>query len=337
MTIPKQGARRMASFRYFLAGVALTGSLVVSPALADWESKPFTWGPWNLYLEMKDAAGLGLRHVSYQGNQILGKADLPVIRVKYVREWPAWHPFSWFGLGRSSGRCGPFEDRISPPRLKKNPNCDGKKLCQAEHTIQGVKWLELGVYAKIGQYHLYQAWYLSEDGRLYPSVQSWNLSCNTDHEHHAYWRLDFDIGGSDQDQVFVLDRNSVEDNGWGPGWEKYLVEEDDKKPDTNSQDRVWFVRDYPTGQGVWVIPGPFDGESKKFSDRDVSIRKFYRDEDAGWPFGARGDLEFKSDESVQETNVVFWYVAHLPHKAAEGDRPMRYWMGPLLQVHQETP
>jgi hypothetical protein len=30
-------------------------------------------------------------------------------------------------------------------------------------------------------------------------------------------------------------------------------------------------------------------------------------------------------------------VAHLPHKAAEGDRPMRYWMGPLLQVHQETP
>lgn len=40
---------------------------------------------------------------------------------------------------------------------KKYPNCDGKKLCQAEHTIQGVKWLELGVYAKIGQYHLYQA------------------------------------------------------------------------------------------------------------------------------------------------------------------------------------
>lgn len=119
MTIAKQGVRRMASFRYFLASVALISALLVSPALADWESKPFTWGPWDLYLEMKDAAGLGLRNVSYQGNQILGKADLPVIRVKYVREWPAWHPFSWFGLGRSSGRCGPFEDRISPPRLKK--------------------------------------------------------------------------------------------------------------------------------------------------------------------------------------------------------------------------
>jgi len=99
MTIAKQGVRRMASFRYFLASVALISALLVSPALADWESKPFTWGPWDLYLEMKDAAGLGLRNVSYQGNQILGKADLPVIRVKYVREWPAWHPFSWLAWG----------------------------------------------------------------------------------------------------------------------------------------------------------------------------------------------------------------------------------------------
>ncbi len=48
-----------------------------------------------------------------------------------------------------------------------------------------------------------------------------------------------------------MDRNSVKDNGWGPGWEKYLVGEDDQKPaSNNSQDRVWFVRDYPTGQGV---------------------------------------------------------------------------------------
>ena len=38
----------MASFRYLLAGVALTSVLLGSPALANWESKPFTWGPWDL-------------------------------------------------------------------------------------------------------------------------------------------------------------------------------------------------------------------------------------------------------------------------------------------------
>ncbi|MCA9421004.1 MAG: hypothetical protein KC592_08300, partial [Nitrospira sp.] len=64
MTIPKQGACRMASLRYFIAGVTLTSVMVFNPAFADWESKPFSWGPWDLHLEMKDAAGLGLRNVS---------------------------------------------------------------------------------------------------------------------------------------------------------------------------------------------------------------------------------------------------------------------------------
>ena len=308
--------------------------LCITPDLsqAGWKSKEVTWGPWKLTMQMKDAAGLEITQVFFEGEQVLAKASLPVIRVKYVREWPIWHPFSWFGIGRSSGRCGPFEDRISPSRVRKNSNCGDEKLCRTEHTIQGIQWLELGIYARIGQYRLYHAWYLSEDGRLYPSVQSWNLSCNTDHDHHAYWRLDFDIAGPEEDQVFVWDRTSSEDRGWGPGWNKYLTEADEEKPAANSQDRIWFVRDYPTGHGVWIIPGPHDGEADNFSDRDVSIRKYYLDEDKGWQFGARGDLEFLQDESVQETNIVFWYIAHLPHKAAEGDRPMRYWMGPLLQV-----
>jgi len=185
---------------------------------------------------------------------------------------------------------------------------------------------------------------MSEDGRLYPSVQSWNLSCITDHAHHAYWRMDFDIGGSDQDQVFSLNRNSSKDDGWGPGWQKYLTEEEeeeeDKKPQNHSQDRVGFVRDYPTGRVSGLFMAPLMANRASFqiaTSRFAKITVNYRDEDAGWPFGARGDFEFKSDESVQETNGVFWYVAHLPHRAAEGNQPMRYRMGPLLQVHQENP
>lgn len=320
--------------RYLIAFSMLSLTSFLGPAFADWESQPFEWGKWKLQLEMKDAAGLAIKNVSYDEEQVLAKASLPVIRVKYVREWPAWDPRSWFGLGRSSGRCGPFEDRISPPTLIENKNCEDNKLCRATHTIQGHQWLEVGVYARIGQYRLYQAWYLSEDGRLYPSVQSWNLSCNTDHDHHAYWRLDFDIGGPDHDQVFVWDKHVSEDEGWGPGWQKYQIEIDAKKPAANSQDRVWFVRDYQSGHGVWIVPGPHDGQSGNFSDRDISVRNFHRDENSGWPFGARGDLDFLEKENVQETNSVFWYIAHLPHRAAEGDRPMRYWMGPLLKIER---
>ena len=131
---------------------------------------------------------------------------------------------------------------------------------------------------------------MSEDGRLYPSVQSWNLSCITDHAHHAYWRMDFDIGGSDQDQVFSLNRNSSKDDGWGPGWQKYLTEEEeeeeeeDKKPQNHSQDRVGFVRDYPTGRVSGLFMAPLMANRASFqiaTSRFAKITVNYRDEDAG--------------------------------------------------------
>ncbi|MEJ2232244.1 MAG: hypothetical protein P8X46_13805, partial [Nitrospirales bacterium] len=36
-------------------------------------------------------------------------------------------------------------------------------------------------------------------------------------------------------------------------------------------------------QGAGLLQSPFDGQYGKFADRDVSIRKYYRDEDATWP------------------------------------------------------
>ena len=35
-------------------------------------------------------------------------------------------------------------------------------------------------------------------------------------------------------------------------------------------------------------------------------------------FGARGQLGDQDNQSVQEQDVVVWYVAHLPHMAALG-------------------
>ena len=95
-------------------------------------------------------------------------------------------------------------------------NCCKQKVCVESSTVKGMKWLELGIYARIGEYHIYQSWHLSEDGELRPVVQSRGLSCNTDHVHHPYWRFDFDINGNGMDQVFVRDDGGP-DSGWGPG------------------------------------------------------------------------------------------------------------------------
>jgi len=77
-----------------------------------------------------------------------------------------------------------------------------------------------------------------------------------------------------------------------------------------------------------------DGELQSgFSNREVSIRRYTAEEDTGWAFGARGDLEYDNGESLQEKNIVFWYTAHLPHHAALGPAA---WLavGPVLKVQR---
>ena len=320
-------------------GVALWLGILTIPVTgsADPAAEHVEWGRWALDYEVRENTGLTLRNVSYGGELVLGKASMPVVRVKYVKERVWWNPFTWFGSRADSGRCGPFQDRLRWQDLAPIVNCADNKLCIDSATVNGVKWLELGIYARIGEYHLYQAWHLSEDGEMRPVLHSRGLSCNTDHHHHPYWRLDFDVNGNGLDQVFVHDQGSP-DNGWGPGWRKYTNERNDvKSPATQ---RVWFVRDQPTGHGVWILPGdgylPLkdDGERDDFGDHDVAIRRASPTEDVPWTFGARGNLGYDEDnQGVQEQDVVVWYVAHLPHMAALG--PTKWLtLGPTLKIQR---
>ncbi|MFO0766843.1 MAG: hypothetical protein U0231_08625 [Nitrospiraceae bacterium] len=142
------------------------------PALADTQSEHIDWGRWSFDWEVRDNNGLALRDVRYAGELVLSKASLPVIRVKYVKERVWWNPFTWFGSRAESGRCGPFQDRLRWQDLVPIVNCGNQKICIETTEQGGVKWLELGVYARIGEYHLYQSWHLSDDGEIRPVLQS---------------------------------------------------------------------------------------------------------------------------------------------------------------------
>jgi len=193
----------------------------------------------------------------------------------------------------------------------------------------------------IGEYHIYQSWHLSEDGELRPVVQSRGLSCNTKHVHHPYWRFDFDINGNGMDQVFVDDDDDDDggpDGGWGPGWRKYTNERNDVISSVTH--RTWFVRDQLNGHGVLILPGTGyaalidDGERDRFADHNVAIRRASVSEDVPWVFGARGQLRYDEDtQGLQEQDIVFWYVAHLPHMSAIGTTK---WLatGPTLRIQR---
>lgn len=264
---------------------------VGAPAFAEPQSGTMTWEKWTFGWEVYGNQSLVLSDVKYDGELVLLKASLPVIKVKYEREWPWYHPYSWFGIGRSTGRCGPFQDRITWKHLVPAPGCGGSKVCTRSFTAGGIKWLEVGVYARLGEYHLYHVWYLSEFGEIRPVLQSRGLSCNTNHRHHPYWRLDFSIAGEEDDQAFVY-TDGVPDEGWGPGWHKYTNEVNAVKDPPRH--RRWFVRDSQNGHGVWVLPGdgypPLmnDGEPQScFSNQDVGVRLYHDEEDEEWVFGAR--------------------------------------------------
>ena len=166
-----------------LTGILLLCGLLTSP-LAGAANPPLNilqWGRWSFDYEVRDNTGLALRNVTCDGELVLGKASMPVLRVKYVKERIWWNPFTWFGSRADSGRCG--HSRIDCVGRTWSPSSTVATIQSVfeSSTLNGTKWLELGIYARIGKYHIYQSWHLSDDGELRPIVQSRGLSCNTDH------------------------------------------------------------------------------------------------------------------------------------------------------------
>jgi hypothetical protein len=120
----------------------------------------------------------------------------------------------------------------------------------------------------------------------------------------------------------------------------YTTEANDVKNPPLS--RHWYVHDRDTARGVWIFVGPNDGTADVFSNKDVGLRLYKQLEDEEWPFGATGRLGYLNpSESIEAQDVVFWYVAHLRHVAADGAHlasdgtVTSPQMGPVLRVQLE--
>ncbi|MFN0016176.1 MAG: hypothetical protein ACKVU2_16675 [Saprospiraceae bacterium] len=279
------------------------------------------WKGWSFDFNVSGArnSGLEITNVRYNGQLVLYRGSMPVIRVQYFGANP----------------CGPYQDRISPSNVI-NATCSGTgklgNICQYQFTWGGSgQWLEIGAYATIGAYHLYQAWYFSEDGRIHSRMWSKGLHCQQDHEHHPYWRLDFDINGASDDQVFVHG-NARPNSGWGPGWLKIRNEATMTK--ISGYNEMWFCRDQSTGSGAWLLPGQHDGHAGYWCNEDFNARLYKGSEDVQWMFGPSGSLGYNEHESVEEKDVVLWYIAHLFHHAHEGEDQW-HWVGPTIVCHHQ--
>lgn len=258
-----------------------------------------TWNSWTFDYEISgNYDGLSLKNLTYQGHTLIYKINIPVIRVFY-----------------DNNVCGPYADRLGGT-LSPIPWANNATVAQREFTLDGRQWYEIGIRDQIGNYDLYQVFYLSADGIFDAHIYSKGLQCVVDHVHYPNWRIDFDVDGAAND---VLEHND------GTGFQTDNIEFNSRA--TTAIEHGWRVRDANTGLYVDILPG-FSGFSipdgsatvpvEDYTQNTVFGRLYHATEDTGWTYGPNTQVPFNDYENILNADLVAWYEAYMPHSAAEG-------------------
>ncbi len=274
------------------------------PAQADPRSGRTDWGPWSFHWRVgNNNEGLEIHNVRFNGVMVINKASLPVMRVKYLDD----------PVTDVVADCGPYQDRMKWRNMERT-TCDDAKVCQRQW---GDEVLELGVLSEIGEYDLYEAWYFVKSGRLEARLWGRGLSCDMDHHHHPYWRIDFDIN-TPANKVWRFQQSSPS-VVFPDEWTEYERETNEAKA-TGTSDIGWWIQDSESGRFVIVRPRETraSGPANWFSNKDVGVRRYHQKEDEGWKFGATRHLGYLNDEYLWNRDIAFWFVGHLYHEAADG-------------------
>lgn len=286
-------SRIKAFFRSVVAGAAF---LV---AVSATEAASVTWGAWTFDYEVSgNFDGLSLKNVRYQGRSLLHKISMPVMRVFYAGD-----------------ACGPYADRLGGT-LWPIPWADNATIAQREFTLNGRQWYEIGIRDQIGNYDIYQVYYLSSDGILDAHIYSKGLQCVVDHIHYPNWRIDLDVDGY---------ANDVIESSTGSAFQSEATEFD--RNASTAAGHGWRVRDAATNLHVDLLPGFSD-----FSIPDGSVTvpvtdyaqntvfgRLYRStEDTGWTYGPNTQVPFNDAENIFQQDIVLWYEAYMPHSATDG-------------------
>jgi hypothetical protein len=297
------------------------------------------WRGWAFDYGVLGTEGLSLYDGHFNKTRVFNKLSLPVIRVKYVRdEDPPFNGPLFF----QKEACGPYNDQITwdtddfgedllnfvnggPHHLVKMENCGDRYICVSETQIGTETWLQVGVYARIGAYHIYQVWYLHETGKIMPRVFSKGLSCNLKHWHHPYWR--FDLDGRDKQTARIFSNDT---------FVNFFSVEMKFQNSMFGSNVVYKIENQRTGTEVSIQP-PLLNEQlgivgpTPFAPFDGIIRKYRPEEDVSWPAPPENDIEYSVFENPDGQHIVFWSICHILHNPNEGKD---HWhsVGPNLAI-----
>lgn len=272
-------------------------------------------------------SAIELKNVYYRGRKVFSQAHVPILNVQYAqnrcgpyRDWQySESPFEAFGTDIASG----IRRASAAPRTIFESGSDRGNFRGVAIHDDGSK-VSLTTELSAGWYRYINEFTFHEDGTIEPvfkfsAVQN-SCVCNR-HNHHVYWRFDFDIDSRSP--------NIIESYN-GASWSRLTRE---IKQYRDGSARAWRISNPGTGAGYLVSPGPNDGTADAYGRGDAwsLMYRQYQTDDSRVRTSTQANLDaFVTGDTLVNTDVVFWYAGHFIHDTGDSEHAPHI-VGPILK------
>ena len=269
----------------------------------------------------QERSGIEVRDVKYKGKSVLKRGHVPVLNVQY-----------------STNQCGPYRDWQyqegyfdAPPTGATNPAPGIRVLAPGQVAQTSLdsgddfgNFLGVAIYKQdvgngeeivmvsemnAGWYRYIMEWRFAPDGTIRPryGFGATNSACVClVHQHHAYWRFDFDVVNP-TNKIFQVERGR-----------KFLT------PVTNEiarlrnyqTNRSFLIQNSTGDEAYLLVPNLTDGATDTYGGGDFWLLR-YKDGpgelDDPNTSTAANLTPWVNNESLVDQDVVIWYAGHFIH------------------------
>lgn len=261
------------------------------------------------------SSAVELRDIYYRGKLIMKRAHVPILNVNYInnacgpyRDWQ-WQEGSFIANGTDVAP-GVRVCTEAPQTMMEagsdTGNYRGVAIYQTpRNDVMLVSELEAGWYRYISR------WEFTMDGviRARFGFDGVNNSCVCNaHNHHAYFRFDFDLGTPGKNRFTELATRSFAS--------PILTEA--KRYRDYVRDRHWLLENIVSGEQIMIEPGHEDSTADVYARGDAWFLRYRSTEldDGQNSTGSNTEAnldQFVNGESLNGQDVVMWYAAHFYH------------------------
>lgn len=279
-------------------------------------------------------SGIEVRDVKYKGKSVLKRGHVPVLNVQYTpstcgpyRDWQ-WQEdqFATPATGNTDPAAGIriVADGQVATTVIETGNDTGNFRGVAVYKQDNGYGMEVVLITELqaGWYRYINEWRFAPDGTIRPryGFAATNNSCVCDvHNHHAYWRFDFDIV-QPNNKVFQVER--------GRKFLQPILTERSGNKNLQSR-RSLLIQNSAGDEAYMLVPNQTDGVVDTFGVNDFWVLQ-YKNVVGGT--NVQNEIDdgetcvnctntsapirispFINNESVVDQDVVVWYGAHFIH------------------------